>query len=89
MRDEGGGMFVGMHAARITFDKAHTPVLNNTVSASTTNQTIHAFAMNGASMNWACLVARICCLFVAFQGFVGAIISDNSKNINSQWYRRI
>ena len=35
--------------------------------------------MNGASMNWACLVARICCLFVAFQGFVGAKISDNSK----------
>ncbi len=55
------------------------PGLNNTVSASTTDQTIHAFAMNGASMNWACLVARICCLFVAFQGFVGATNSDNSK----------
>ena len=58
---------------------ASMTVLNNTSSASTTHQRIHAFAMNGASMNWACFVAKICCVFVAFQGFVGARTSDDSK----------
>ena len=64
-------------------------VLNNTDSASTTHQRIHAFAMNGASMNWACLSRRYVVSSLHFKASLVLEPAMTAKNVNQAFLKAV